>query len=201
MVGAGGGALAALLGERLGWPVFDRAILNVMAGDDAMRRQIYASMDERNVNLFEEALRTFTEKAFIKNDYFHQLARTVLSLAHQSPGVFLGRGSNLILPRHLGLRVRLVASKETRARNFAERHGLTVARAAREIESLEKERAKFVRHHFGLDINDSTRYDLTINLDMFSTEEAVNLILQARTGIRLSRAAKKAPGRTPAHPN
>jgi len=180
MVGAGGSDVAAMLGQRLGWPVFDRQILDVMAGDDQLRRQIYVSMDERDLTWFEDAMRTFTDTSFIKNDYFHQVTRTVLSLARQGRAVFLGRGANLILPRALGLRVRLVASVETRAKNFAERHALSLKRASAEVEKLEKERVKFVRHHFDADTNDSTRYDLTINVDHFPPARAVDLILGAR---------------------
>jgi len=48
-VGAGGNSVAVVLGEALGWPVFDKEILQTMAGDDAIRREIYASMDERDI--------------------------------------------------------------------------------------------------------------------------------------------------------
>ena len=68
--GAQGKVVAAELGEKLGWPVFGREILDVMAGDDDLRRQIYASMDERDLSWYEETLRALMQPEFVKNDYF-----------------------------------------------------------------------------------------------------------------------------------
>ena len=71
-VGAGGVEVAARLGEALSWPVFDREILDVMAGDDEMRRQVYASMDERDMSWFEETASSLLQPEVVKNDYFHR---------------------------------------------------------------------------------------------------------------------------------
>jgi hypothetical protein len=41
LVEAGGQEVAHELGQRLGWPVFDREILQAMAHDDAVRARLY----------------------------------------------------------------------------------------------------------------------------------------------------------------
>ena len=81
MVGVDDRQVAVLVGERLGWPVFDREILEAMAGDDDFRRQIYTSMDQRDLSWWEEALRSLMDRDFVRNDYFHRLCETLLSLA------------------------------------------------------------------------------------------------------------------------
>ena len=43
--GAGGNEVAHMLAERLGWPVFDREILTLMARDDDVRESLYRSVD------------------------------------------------------------------------------------------------------------------------------------------------------------
>jgi cytidylate kinase len=184
LVGAGGKTTALILGERLGWPVFDREILNVMAGDDDIRRQIYASMDERDLTWFEETMRAFTQPEFIRNDYFKKLTETLLALARQGSAVFLGRGADLLLPKNVGFRVRLVASAETCARNFAERHDLPYDRAKEEITRLEHDRMDFMRHHFGGAAAAADRFDLIINLNRFSATAAADLIIEARRRIQ-----------------
>ncbi len=179
-VGAGGNEVASTLGERLGWPVFDKEILDLMAGDNELRRQVYASMDERDLSWCEETLRLLIQPEFVKNDYFHRLTETVLSLARQGHGVFLGRGTDLILPKGVGFRVRLVAPPEQCAQRFARRLALTGEQAREEINRLEQERAEFIRHHFAIDPGEPTRYDLIINLAQFSPTQVVELILAAR---------------------
>jgi cytidylate kinase len=180
MVGVDDRQVAVLVGERLGWPVFDREILEAMAGDDDFRRQIYTSMDQRDLSWWEEALRSLMDRDFVRNDYFHRLCETLLSLARQGNSVFLGRGADLVLPRSRGFRVRLVAPLATRAERYAELTGLAPKQARNEIARIEKDRAEFLQRHFGIGIDDPLRYDITINLERFSHQQAVDLILQAR---------------------
>ena len=97
-VGTAGEEVAQALGDRLGWPVFDREILDAMAGDDTVRRQIYESMDSRDLSWWEETLRSLMQSEFVRNDYFKKLTETLLSLARQGSCVFLGRGADLLLP-------------------------------------------------------------------------------------------------------
>jgi len=179
-VGAGGGEVATLLGERLAWPVVDKEILNLMAGDDALRRQLYASMDERDVGWCEETLRSLMHHEFVKNDYFRRLTETVLSIARQGHAIFLGRGCDLILPRHIGVRVRLIAPLETCVTQYAHEHGVARDAAVEQIRRLEEERDTFIRHRYNVDPGDPTRFDLTINMERFSPAAASELILGAR---------------------
>ena len=179
-VGAGGAAgsqVANTLGTRLGWPVFNKEILHAMAADDPTRERLYASLDERDVSWLEESLRSLMEAPFKKNVYFHRLTTTVLALARQGPAIFRGRAADLILPQDRGFRVRLTASRESCINSYAEHHGLDLERARIEVERIETERAEFVRRHFGIDAAEQSRHDLIINLDRFSADQAVDLVL------------------------
>ena len=189
MAGLEDSSVAGRLGERLDWPVFDREILDVMAGDDELRQRVYRFMDERDLGWWEDALRPLLEPEFARNDYFHQLCRTVLSLARQGHGIFVGRGADRILPQKEGFRVRLVAPRELRIERYAERHGVGRDGARRELQRREKERADFLRHHFGVDADDPTRSDLVVNIGRLSEDQAVEVILAAR---RIRRGAAKA---------
>ena len=148
--GCGGSELAALLGERLGWPVFDRELLHAMAGDDGIRKRLYESMDERDLTWLEEVLRSLMSSEFPRNDYFHRLTGTVLTVARKDHAIFLGRAADLILPRGAGLRVRLTAPVEYCAQRLASRRRMTLDQARAEIQRTEVERAQFVENHFDI---------------------------------------------------
>lgn len=178
-VGAGGKEIASMLGDKLRWPVFDKELLDVMAGDNNLRRRIYNSMDERDLGWFEESLRAM-QRDFIKNDYFHRLTETVLSLARQGHAVFLGRGTHLMLPDGIGLRVRIVASHRACVEAFAKRTGLPIEDARASVKRLETERSEFIEHHFKVDVDDPARHDIVINRAQFSLDQAVEMILAAR---------------------
>src|SRR5262245_1194206 len=67
-VGCDGDSVAQLVGQKLGWPVFDRKILQTMAGNDAMREEVYRSLDGRDMSWIEEATTAFLHPDFIRND-------------------------------------------------------------------------------------------------------------------------------------
>ncbi len=178
-VGGGGGDIGTMIGERLGWPVFDREILSAMAADDEVRTRLYRSMDERDLGWFEETMRSFIHGEFHKYDYFHRLSETLLFLARKSHAVFVGRAADLILPKDRGLRVKVVCPYEMRVANFARHTGVTTKEATKQIERIHGERAAFIARHFKIDILDPTRFDLLINVSRFTPEQAVELILLA----------------------
>lgn len=178
MVGSGGTEVARALAARIGWPLFDRELLQHMSGDDDVRKRIYESLDERDLSFIEESLLSFTTAEFRRNDYFRRLSETMLALVRQGPAVFLGRGADLVLPRDAGLRVRVVALPALCAQNFAQRTGLGPVEAAREIQRVEQTRARFIRSHFHVDPDAPDRFDLILNLASLSAEEAVEMIVQ-----------------------
>lgn len=177
--GSGGSDVAARLGERLGWPVFDKQILQEMAGRDDVRQRLYRSMDERDLNWFQEMIGALWQSGLARDDYFHRLTETVLTLARQGRGIFLGRAADLILPRECGLRVRIEASHDTCVKRLAEREALSPAEARRRFDQVERDRSAFIRSHFNVNPYDPTRYDLVVNMERFSVEQAVELIVGA----------------------
>lgn len=178
-VAAGGFAVAEQLGQRLGWPVFDKEILQHMAGDDQLRARLYEKMDERDASWLESVLRWLLQGEFRKEDYFHRLSETVLALARQGPAIFLGRCVDLILPGDRCLRVCLLAPEKDRVKEYARRNQCAEKTARAQIEHIERERAEFCRKVFGRDPADPTRFDLVFNLGRVSQADAVELIIAA----------------------
>lgn len=178
-VASGGGEVARLLAERLNWPVFDREILREMAGSDRTRGALYERLDERDASWLEQTLRAIIVTTFQRDDYFHRLTETVLALARKAPGVYLGRGCDMMLPRDRGLRVQITAPFKKRVQTFALRTNIPEAMAAPEVERIDRERSDFRRHHFGDSANDLTRHDLIVVMDHFTPPQAVELIVAA----------------------
>ncbi len=179
LVGSGGGAVARALAARLGWPVFDREILQSMAGDDAVRKRLYEHMDERDTSWIEEALRWILHGKMPRHDYFHRLSEAVLAIARQGPAVFLGRGADLILPATRGLRVRIIAPREQCVRNVAARAQCSPERAEDEINRIQGDREEYIRNQFGVSAGDPARHDLIISLRNYSVDDAVAVIIAA----------------------
>lgn len=197
LVGLEGHSVLSGLSARLGWPTFDREVLGLMAGDDELTRRLYETLDHRDLKWWESALSPFVMGRLVVNDYFRRLCETVLALASQSPGIFLGRGIDLILPRDQGLRVCLFASLPTRIRAVTARHAVTESEARHLIEQGEAERREFIQRMFHVEAYDPGRFDLVLNLDRLTAAEAIDLVVAAHEGREIA-AHAMAPAEAPA---
>jgi cytidylate kinase len=177
--GSGGGEVAALLGERLSWPVFDRNILQVMAEDDTVRKNLYESMDENDRNWVHEFAQSLFANELPRNDYFNRLTQTMLAVVRQGPAVILGRGGGLILPSDCGLRVRIVAPLEYRVTRLTSKSEVSTKRASAILRETDEKRDQFIRSHFNVDPQDPYQYDLIINMERTSSDSAADTIAAA----------------------
>lgn len=177
--GLPGNEIAAALNLRLGWPVFDREILLAMAGDKSWRQELYEAMDERDAGWLEEFLNGMSVSREGRDEYFRRLCETMLALARKGHAIFVGRAADLILPRDAGLRVRVTATREFCIRSWAAERGLTFEKAVREVEELEHERSRFIRHHFHIEASEQTRHDMILNMERFSATQSAEIIMTA----------------------
>lgn len=175
--GLPGDLLADRLHERLGWPVFDREILRSMAGDDACRERIFRDLDERAENWVQAFVRGFMQPTFVGREaYFNRLVETVAALSRAAPGIFIGRGVDLILPRDLGLRVRFSAGRAFCAQRCAADRSMTYDAAMREIEAIERDRTRYIKQNFHVMPDEASRFDLIVNLERISIDEAIDVV-------------------------
>jgi hypothetical protein len=182
-LGAGGRRIAELMRERLGWPVYDREILEALAKRSGAhyRAQMFDALDETAQNEVEGILSTFLGR-LDHHKYLFLLPRVILTLA-QNDCIILGRAAHLFLPD--SLRVRIEGSLERRMENMIRFEEMSAQAAKKEIERSDKSRARFIRQVCSA-LPEKYRwhksqrmYDLTINTDCFSAAEAAEIVLCA----------------------
>jgi len=71
----------------------------------------------------------------------------------------------------------VVASDEVRIERLCRRWQLPPSEAARRMCVIDAERANFVRHHFKQDIEATKSYDLIVNTDYITPQQAALAIL------------------------
>jgi cytidylate kinase len=194
--GALGNSVAAEVGRRLDWPVYDRNILDKIA--ESLRRpaSYLEGVDERPTSWLGECLACLVDNYHISSDeYLKHLFSVVLGLGAEGRCLIVGRGANFILPAETTLRVRLVARPEDRARVVAKRLGLPTPDAALRVGKTDRERYSFVRAHFQQDAASPLHYDLVLNTSRLTAGEAADVIIE--TLRRLERRAAS-PSRGPA---
>lgn len=105
---------------------------------------------------------------------------TILRLAQLGRVILVGRAGNVITARQRHVfHVRLVAPWTQRVRHLAEQNHIDEAEAARIAKNRDQARRRYLRRYFDAEIDDPTRYDLTLNTGRLGFERSADLIVYA----------------------
>lgn len=178
--GAGGAAVAREVGRLLDWPVYDRELLERIAEQAGLRTELLESLDEKRSHWLVEILESVSGATVMSSaSYARHLAETVLALASHGKCVIVGRGSTVIVPPKMSLRVRLVAALDDRTERECKRLGITKVAAVEHVRTNDAHRAGFVKDYFHHNVGDPHDYDLVINTSTFSLEQTARMIVDA----------------------
>jgi cytidylate kinase len=192
--GAGGHQVANLVGQKLGWQVFDRQIVDAIAERTKMRQQLVEYLDEKTRGGLEDFLRHVLTKEIGTTDYLRHLRQVLLTLGQQGDVVIVGRGAEYILPAQFGVRVRMVAPFDVRVNRIALANGLTTGAADPLVAKVDHERKDFIRDQFQKDPRDPMNYDLVINTSALTVEGTAAIVMAAlRQKLQVVPGAVSAP--------
>jgi cytidylate kinase len=178
--GTRGGTVARMVGEHLGWPVYDQELIEYIAAQTTVWAELLESLsDEQRAWLRECVDRLLGAPSATQACYARHVAETVLAVAVHGRCIILGRGAAQILPLETTLRVRLVGPLEERVRAVRDRFGVSDEVAAARVDRTDRERVRFIRDHLLQDPADVWRYDLVLNASRLDAETCTRLILEA----------------------
>lgn len=178
--GSGAATVGLAVAKQLDFEFFGIEIVDRMAREQGLQRQLAEALDERvRSSIDRYVVDAFRAGAFLESDYLRALVRTVRSIGEGGGAVLLGRGAPYILPPERTLRVLVVAPKAARIEHLAKARSLTQEQAARQLEGEHEERRRFLQHHFRVDPDDASLYDLAVNTANLSQDAACELVLSA----------------------
>jgi cytidylate kinase len=112
--------------------------------------------------------------------YGELVKQVIQRYAETGEVVIAGRGGQAILRhRRNALHVRVVASKETRVRALMARLELTREAVEAQVEESDRDRARYLRHYHGVDVNDPQLYHIILNADDMPVGLGTHIIAQA----------------------
>lgn len=197
--GIQGTSVGREVGRLLGWQVYDNELLEQIALDMGLQSALLRSVDERRRSWLLESIEGFLTAPgkggrggqVSESSYVHHLIKTVLGLGAHGECVIVGRGAAFVLPSASTLRVRLVSPLPERIAVLSRNLGLTQPQAAREIQTVDRERSAFVKDHFFKDPADPLNYDLILNASRLGVAQIAELIVAALHSLEANETAKK----------
>ena len=195
--GAGGNEVGRLVAERLGFRYVDEDLVSqaaLRAGVDASeiadeeRRKSWLArvLDDLAVGGGEAWAMTglgpygAVGVATTSDELRAYIREAIEETAGHGKAVIVAHAaSHALAGRQETLRVLVTASPATRAGRVAEAEGLDETRAARTIKDADGGRADYLRRFHGVEQELPTQYDLVLNTDQLSPEQAAALISEA----------------------
>ena len=127
-----------------------------------------------------------------KQQYVKKLRRIVRRRAAEGDAVLHGNGCHLFLPDQVdGLTVFVSASAESRAVRVAQ-YGDTPEASRKRLDRVDREQKEIFRRLFECEIDDSSKFDITVNLDRMTIADAAEVIVE----VLRRRGAEKTPAPT-----
>jgi cytidylate kinase len=193
--GAGGATIGRVVADRLGFDYVDEAIISGAAAKGGISPSDVADAEKRTsvfLRLVREMGRTAVPDRYgfsglsepleaVTSEAVRSLIRdTIEETANQGNVVIVSHAASLALSdRPSVLRVLVTASPETRARRLSEARTIDLKDAQKMIKDADSARADYLRRFYGVEAELPTHYDLVVNTDTLSSEQAADLVAQA----------------------
>jgi cytidylate kinase len=191
--GAGGEEIGRLVAERLGFLYVDDEIVARAAAKGGIRSDEVAD-EERRKSFVARVLEAMAQGSsdlggtiplgtgeVLSSDEIRALIReTIVQTAARGNTVIVAHAASYaVTPGPEALRVLVTASTHTRAARVGDAEGLEQARAARAVKESDAARRDYLKRFYDVDEELPTHYDLVVNTDVLSVEQAAELVSTA----------------------
>jgi cytidylate kinase len=188
--GSGGNVVASKLAQRLDWKLWDQALTDEIARLMDCPSRTVEEREERKDSLSYRLFKSFMRGSFegtlnarnlkmVDADCIKDVTRRIVTdVARDGNAVIVGRGSAYHLQgRSDVFHVFVYAPFEDKVRRL-HAGGKSEAEAVDLAETVDRERAAYIKQHFGIDWPTREYFDLMINTNM-GDERVVETILHA----------------------
>ena len=181
--GAGGKGVAAILGERLGIPVYDNELLQKAAEESGLSPAMFRRSDERKrffnlANLFGLNRSTsYSPTAIDGAELFKFQSQAIRDIAAKGSAIFVGRCSDYVLRDMQCLDVFICAPMEDRVARVVERTGMSAEDAEKYIQKKEKARREYYNFFTFGDWGVASNYDLCLDSSLLGLDGCADLII------------------------
>ena len=194
-VGSGGRTVGKKLAKKLGVRYCDkqliRELVNMFGLNEGEIERIKGKKQNWLEDLFSRISPEFGSEMFVprgleeppvvtSNEIFAFEKQIILSLAEESSCVIAGRSGFFILKDHPNkLNVFIHASRPKRIERVMRRQDLSEEKAEEVIDYVDKARENYIQKFTSTSRYDLRNYDLVLNMDYMTEDEAVDCILKA----------------------
>ncbi|MBI5385172.1 MAG: cytidylate kinase family protein [Verrucomicrobia bacterium] len=169
---SGGKQLAECLARKLNYRCIDRDVVTQRTSIRTISpNELFAALETPPAN----TLSTLNHRKYL---YLALIQAAILEEISKGDAVYHGLAGHLLLQGGLAVfRLRVIAPLEFRLNVAQQRMKLSREEALAQIEKIDEQRSKWTRYLYGVDWEDPSLYDLVINLQHITVEQACRLVV------------------------
>ena len=188
--GTGGHEIGTEIARRLGVKLLDRQILNELACRFGVVEEAMEKLEARNPSWrddFTQFYRTYMagaeyngqEHDQTSHKLFEAQAKAIRQIAERESCVIIGRCGFHIFRNHPNcLKIFIHADEQCRKRRIAKKYDIAERDAAAMIVDNDYSRELYTKTFTGSDWQDARNYDITLNVNRFGVNGAVDFLMQ-----------------------
>ena len=167
--GSGGHFVGKLLAEKLGIKFYDKEIINLTAKEYGFNKKYIELKEEQSVN---------TGIYYTNDDkLFESESKVIEALAKKESCVVVGRCADYVLRnKKYVFKIFLYSDMDSKIKRSVKYYGLDKDKAEKEINKINKQRAKHYNYFTNREWNSFENYDLAINVDKLGVEKTAELL-------------------------
>ena len=170
--GSGGRFIGELVASGLGLKFYDKNLIEELSFETGYSKEYIEKNEQSSVEEHANGFMTNSDDLFIKE------SELIKNIAKKESCVIVGRCGNAVLKDNKDtINVFIYSNDEGKVERAVKYYGLNRKTALKEINKINKQRAKHYKTYTDLVWNDPNNYDLCINSDILGVEESAKLII------------------------
>jgi len=162
------------------WTCFDEDLVEKVLKDHDLPTSLAKFMPDDSVSEIDSTINEILGRHPSLWSLFEHTVETIVHLCHMGHCILVGRGGNKVAEGLSNVtRVRFVGTLPQRIKQMVNVHGMSNKEAKHYIKREDHARQRYMKNHFGCNIDDPLDYDLVINTDHYSDDAVVQLVLSA----------------------
>jgi cytidylate kinase len=193
MYGSGGSEVAERIATKLGWPLFDNAIIDAVAERSGLSPAEVSAQEERVPSLVERIASALslgspeimppvpTGPMETTEERIVAVTKRIIEEAVQTgPAVFVGRGAQCLLAERTdALHVFCFAPRAALADYVMKKFKVTREEAERTVHDMNKQREQYVKRHWQRSWLAHENYHVCLNTAWLGFDDAAELVVDA----------------------
>ena len=165
------------LGNEVAEKLSQRLNIQLVKRDKVMSDWMIEVADSYELRMLAESPKFYLNNFKEDLSYKNYLENRLLEAAEKNPLIVVGMGGQIIFSKDPNaIKVRIIASEETRIQRIMDKYGFDESEARKFLEKSDRKHKRYISTLYGIDWTEPLDYDITLNTDRFTIEQCVEII-------------------------